>query len=330
MRLQVHTAFMAPILSLLTSQLALSAPFTFHPDSHGAVASESDICSRIGIDVLSSRGNAADALVATTFCVGVVGMYHSGIGGGGFMMVRGSDGKYEDIDFREKAPAAATQDMYAGNVNGSIRGGLASGVPGELRGLQYLHENYGSLPWKTLVMPAVNVARNGWKVNHDLIRYMTSATSSHDFLSEDPNWALDFAPKGKRLVLGDTITRKRYADTLETIANDGPDAFYEGPIAEVMIDALQAANGSMTLMDLKNYTVELRKPASIKYRQYKLTACSAPASGIVALSVMNIVSGYDDFADPSKLNISTHRLDEAMRFGYGLVTIRPSFSIPPL
>lgn len=89
------------------------------------------------------QGNAVDSLVGTTFCVGVIGMYHSGIGGGGFMLVRDAQGKYESIDFREAAPASAFEDMYQGNVNGSIYGGLAVGVPGEVRGLEYAHKKYG-------------------------------------------------------------------------------------------------------------------------------------------------------------------------------------------
>ena len=314
---------MAPLLSYLTSQLALASPFYHHAPQLGAVASESDICSQIGVDTLKAGGNAADALVSTTLCVGVVGMYHSGIGGGGFMIVRAPNGTYENIDFRETAPAAGDENMYQGNVDGSIYGGLASGVPGELKGLQYLHENYGVLPWKEVVAPAVKVAREGWIVNEDLVKYMDSATTGNkdgNFLVDDPNWALDFAPSGERLKLNETITRKRYADTLETIGEKGPDVFYEGPMANTTIQALQKENGTMTLDDLRNYTVALRTPSTIDYRGYKLSSCSAPASGVVALAVLNIVSGYADMGDPAALNISTHRLDEAMRFGYGMRT----------
>ncbi|KAB8336658.1 hypothetical protein FH972_020969 [Carpinus fangiana] len=284
----------------------------------GAVASESSECTEIGTDLLKRGGNAADALVGTVFCIGVVAMYHSGIGGGGFMLVRSSNGSYEFIDFRETAPAAAFQDMYKDNVNASITGGLASGVPGELRGLQHLHDGYGILPWATVMQGAIKLARNGFRVSSDLVRYMASATAGQDnFLVNNPTWAIDFAPEGTLLKLNDTITRKRYADTLETIAKRGPDAFYTGAIARATIAALQRENGTMTTEDLANYTVAIRQPAQINYRDYRLTSCSAPASGVVALSAMNIVSGYEDFGWPESLNISTHRLDEAMRFAYG-------------
>ncbi len=237
------------------------------------------------------------------------------------MIVRTPNGSYEDIDFRGTAPAAAFEDMYFGNVKGSTKGGLASGIPGEVRGLQYVHERYGKLSWEVVVMPAITVAREGFDVTADLVRYMEYATNKddpEDFLSKDPAWMIDFAPNGTRLGAGDRMTRKRYADTLEKIAVEGPDAFYEGPLAESMIAALQKANGTMTMEDLKNYTVAIRKPVEIEYRGYKLHSCGAPSSGPVALAVMKIVEGYKDFGWSSSLNLSTHRLDEAMRFGYGM------------
>lgn len=159
-------------------------------------------------------------------------------------------------------------------------------------------------------------------VDADLVSYIESGLESsqdpdHPFLVENPSWAIDFAPNGTLVKLGDTITRKRYADTLETIAMHGADAFYTGAIANATIQALQAANGTMTLEDLANYTVAIRKPAQIDYRGFRLTATSAPSSGIVAMSTMKTIEGYDDIGWASTLNISTHRLDEAIKFAYG-------------
>jgi gamma-glutamyltranspeptidase/glutathione hydrolase len=251
-------------------------------------------------------------------------MYHSGVGGGGFMLVRSSTGKYEFVDFREMAPAAAFEDMYSpplSNANYSLYGGLASGVPGELRGLEYLHQKYGSVPWKSLVQPSIKLARYGFKVTEDLVRYMASATTgTYDFLTYDETWAIDFAPNGTRVGLGDTITRKRYANTLESIAEYGPDAFYYGAIANATITALQKSNGTMTLEDLANYTVLTREPSSITYRGYKIHGGTAPSSGAVVLSTMKIIEGYD-MSSPSQLNLSTHYLDEAIRFAYGQRTL---------
>ncbi|EKG12698.1 Gamma-glutamyltranspeptidase [Macrophomina phaseolina MS6] len=300
--------FLMPLLAgLFTSQLFPPSVLAHHQYESteprlGAVASEASECSTIGIDLLKVGGTAADALVGTVICVGVIGMYHSGIAGGGFMTVRTSNGSYEFIDFRETAPAAAFQDMYVKNTDLSLYGGLASGIPGELRGLEYIHKHYCKLPWKNLVMPAVKIARYGFRVSEDLVRYMNSATNGQDdFLVNNPTWAIDFAPRGYRLQLNDTITRKRYADTLETIANKGPDAFYTGAIANATISALQAQNGTMTLDDLKNYAIQIRAPISTTYRGYKLTSGGAPSGGIVTLSALGIVKG----------------LNEAIRFAYG-------------
>lgn len=174
------------------------------------------------------------------------------------------------------------------------------------------------------MQPAINLARCGFTVTQDLVNQERSAIAGiPNFLVEDPSFAIDFAPNGTLLGLNETITRKRYADTLETIAERGPDAFYTGPIANATINALQTSGGTMNLEDLRNYSIAIRKPAQIDYRGFKLTACSAPSSGTVALSVMKTVEGYSDFNQAAAINLSTHRLDEAIRFAYGEVK-RPS------
>ncbi|KAL8282472.1 hypothetical protein RB600_005766 [Gaeumannomyces tritici] len=285
----------------------------------GAVASETDVCSRVGTNLLRRGGNAVDAVVGTVACVGTIGMYHSGIGGGGFMLVRAANGTHEFVDFRETAPAAAFEDMYKDNPSGSQRGGLASGVPGELRGLEYAHKKYGKMSWRDVLAPAIKLARDGFTVNADLIKYMDSVVSAPGaggFFEEDPNWAEDFAPTGRRVRLGETMTRKRLARTLETIAEHGAGAFYTGAIADATIAALRAANGTMTLADLANYTVAVRAPSEIEYRGYKVRSCSAPSGGVVALSTLNILNGYADFGAPQNVNRSAQHLNEAMRFAY--------------
>jgi len=164
--------------------------------------------------------------------------------------------------------------------------------------------------------PAIDVARHGFPVTEDLVHYMDTVTPNGDFLTDDSTWAIDFAPHGQRLKLGETITRKRYADTLETIADEGPDAFYKGAIANATIVALAKQGGIMTLKDLADYQVAIREPAKITYRGYKITACNAPSGGVVALSALNIANGYPGFGDPERVNETTHLLDEAMRFAY--------------
>jgi gamma-glutamyltranspeptidase/glutathione hydrolase len=313
------------LATLFLAVSSTAAPSKATSDKLGAVSSENYICSQIGIGLLQAGGNAADALVGTLFCVGVVAPYHSGIGGGGFMLVRAPNGSYEFIDFRETMPIAGFQDMYNNNTNASLYGGLASGIPGELRGLEHLHNNYGKLPWATVMKPAISVAENGFPVNKDTVRYMASGIEGfQNFLVEDPNWAIDFAPNGTLVGLGDTLTRKRYAATLDTIATHGANAFYTGPIANATIEALQAATpkGAMTLEDLANYSVAIQTPLHITYRdKFKITSTSAPSSGEVLLSVMKTIDGYSGFGEEALVNMSTQRLDEAIRFAYGQVRL---------
>lgn len=176
------------------------------------------------------------------------------------------------------------------------------------------------MPWAQVLRPAIHVARYGFKVTQDLVNQEKNAIAGvPNFLIENPSFAIDFAPNGTLLGLNATITRKRYADTLEVIAERGPDAFYTGPVADATITALQAANGTMTLNDLNDYRVALRKPSQITYRQYRITSGSAPSSGTVALSALKTVEGFSDFGVPAAINHTTHRLDEAIRFAYGKV-----------
>lgn len=282
-------------------------------------------------------------------------MYHSGIGGGGFMLgefdydstrrsligqfkfvhriARMNSSTFERL-LRQLRFRICTKRTKISVSSVALQGiipqhqphvdlmlSLTSGVPGEVRGLEYLHKGYGKLPWAQVMRPSINVARNGFTVTQDLVNYEKSAIGKGpNFLAENPSFAIDFAPNGTLLGLNETITRKRYADTLEAIADRGPDAFYTGPIANATILALQAANGTMTLDDLKNYTVAIRNPSTITYRDFKLTSGSAPSSGTVALSVLKTLEGYPDVGQPSAINITTHRLDEAMRFAYGEVS----------
>ncbi|KAK2592948.1 hypothetical protein QQS21_009355 [Conoideocrella luteorostrata] len=290
--------------------------------SGGAIATESIECSTIGRDLLARGGNAADALVGSTFCVGVIGMYHSGIGGGGFAMIRDADGSYEAVDFREAAGEAASQDMYQGNVDGSIYGGLAVGVPSEVLGLEYIHKKYGALSWKTVMQGSIHVARNGFKVSKDLIHYIENTVKGkpRNFLLEDPNWAEDFAPNGTLLKVGEIMTRKRYANTLEKIANHGSDIFYNGELAEAMVKHIQQHNGTLTVSDFQNYKVVSRPVRNTTYRGINLYTVGAPASGSITLNILKTMEQYDvskTTTTSSDANLTAHRFVEAMRFGYG-------------
>ncbi|OTA96310.1 hypothetical protein M434DRAFT_392971 [Hypoxylon sp. CO27-5] len=302
-----------------SGQSVLQQHSSSSPGKRGAVASESKVCSQIGIDLLTQGGNAVDAWVGTQLCVGVIGMYHSGLGGGGFALIRDRTGNYSVIDYREAAPSAAFEDMYRDNIIGSVFGGLSVGVPGELRGLEYAHKKYGTLPWKDVVQPAASVARGGFTVTEDTIRYMEAAIMmiGSNFLIEDPSWAQDFAPDGTLVKLGDTMTRKRYAETLQQVAEHGADVFYTGPIAEATVRYIQQNNGTMTLEDMSSYEAIIREPVSISYRGYTLYSSGVPSSGAVCLSTLKTMEGYSTSELAADTNLTLHRFDESMRFAYG-------------
>ncbi|KAF4993307.1 hypothetical protein FGRMN_6574 [Fusarium graminum] len=290
----------------------------FSPKSgtRGAVASEAQECSYIGRDLLARGGNAVDAMIGTTFCVGVIGMYHSGIGGGGFMLVRDKKGNYEAIDFRESAPEAAYEDMYQGNVNGSIYGGLSVGVPGEVRGFEYAHKKYGILPWKTVLQGAIKVAHDGFIVNADMARFVKWTVSRHrNFFVEDPSWAEDFTQDGKLIPEGGKMTRRRYARTLQAIADHGADAFYTGPFAESMVKTIQDSNGTITLDDYNNYQAISREVLQTEYKGYNVYGISSPAGGAVSLNILNTMDGYTH--QDEDRNTTLHIYIEAMKFAYG-------------
>ncbi|SCV56883.1 related to gamma-glutamyltransferase [Fusarium fujikuroi] len=284
--------------------------------TRGAVASEAQECSYIGRDLLARGGNAVDAMIGTTFCVGVIGMYHSGIGGGGFMIVRDKKGNYEAIDFRESAPAAAFEDMYQGNVNGSIYGGLSVGVPGEVRGFEYAHKKYGSLPWKTVLQGAIKVAQDGFTVNADMARFIEKTIRDHhNFFVEDPSWAEDFTRNGQLIPEGEKMTRRRYARTLQAIAEHGADAFYTGAFAESMVKTIQETNGTITLDDYKNYDVISREVLRTEYKGHDVYGISSPAGGAVSLNILNTMNGYTH--QDEDRNTTLHIYIEAMKFAYG-------------
>ncbi|KAG5924305.1 hypothetical protein E4U42_004696 [Claviceps africana] len=286
--------------------------------------------------LLEYGGNAVDALVGTVFCVGTVAVYHSGIGGGGFLLLRAANGSYESVDFRESAPGAAFENMYKGNVNASLFSGLASVVPGELRDTEYIHKKYRKLRWPELIAPSIKLARYGFLVNEDLVSQKLPATHSiysdvfklattrdmdtvspNKFLTENPTWAVDSAPQGRRVRLGETMTRKRYANTLEAIADGGACVLYGDAIARATVTALKRANGIMSVEDLGNYTLAHQRPIDIQYRVYKLTSTNAPSGGVVALSMLNTLSGYNDFQEPIRSHSSTHLMLEAIKWAYG-------------
>ena len=239
------------------------------------------------------------------------------IGGGGFALIRTPDGTYASLDFREMAPMASDPFMFEADPLSQVWGGLAAGIPGELRGLEHIHSSYGTLPWRQVVQPATEIARDGWIVDSDLLYYMdTTIERRNDFFVADPTWAEDFAPNGKRVQLGDRITRRKYAETLEVIGREGAGAFYEGAIANATVRANRAWGGLFTVEDMRDYRMELREPIQAEYHGHLVTSCPAPAGGAVVLSILKTMEGYD-IGMTEDVNRTTHRLNEAFRFAFG-------------
>ncbi|KAH9931142.1 gamma-glutamyltranspeptidase [Epithele typhae] len=255
----------------------------------------------------AAGGNAVDAAVTTTLCTGVVNMFSSGIGGGGFMTVRvppsspNVSSEVYAIDFRETAPALSNETMYVDNP-------LASRFGGELRGLEEAHRRWGILPWKQLVEPAARLAA-GWIVQPELERRMTWFP---DMMLNDSDWSSIFAPNGRLLRAGESIHRTNLSRTLYTIAEEGPDAFYKGPIADAFLTKVRSTEGIMTHEDMEGYTVKVSRALKGTYRGKKVYVPHAPTSGLVLLHMLNLLEHYGDFVEEGRTVLNAHRFLEAM------------------
>jgi gamma-glutamyltranspeptidase/glutathione hydrolase len=325
--LSLHSTLAAPLSS--RGLPALNAASQGRPNEHStsgheaAVATEVDVCSNIGADLIKAGGSAADAIIGASLCVGSIDAFHSGIGGGGFILTRAKIGhqnhKVEVIDMRESAPAASNETMYSSNSNpnASTIGGLSIGIPGELRGFEYLHSKHGRLPWKQVFAPAVRLNREGFKVTSQLSVAISQYSSS--FLCSQEYWKEVYCANGTAAGLGDHIKRTRYADTLELIGEKGASAFYDGPVANRTIEAIQSTGGIMTRKDLKEYNVIIRKPLHFAYQGTKrVWSSGAPSSGAVVLSALKTMATYSDKeVEQAGVNLTTHRLIEATK-------VRPS------
>ncbi|XP_060085734.1 glutathione hydrolase 1 proenzyme-like [Ylistrum balloti] len=303
---------------IITIALILSIVFG-EPQVGGnaGVAADVPICSDMGRDILQDGGNAVDAMVTTMLCVGVVDAQSSGLGGGGFMLIH--DHKTHEssvIDFREMAPATASPDMYQGTEQ-SLVGGLAVGVPGELKGMQTAHNKYGKLSWKKVIQPAADLARNGFKVTPSMAKVFTEGkVKKAEFKGMMEDIYLD--ENGDFVQQGTQISRPQLADTLDIIAEHGADAFYNGQLSKSIIDAVSKATppGIMTLEDLKNYDVVIRRAVQTTYNGHTLLSTPAPASGSVLLFIMNVLEGFK-FTKADKNRVQTfHRIIETLKFAF--------------
>ena len=292
----------------------------------GMVSSQDALATRVGVEILRKGGNAVDAAVAVGFALAVTLPRAGNLGGGGFMMVhRAAAGERAAdtiaIDYRETAPAAATADMFL-NPQGepdraaSTRTGKAVGVPGTVRGLAEAHRRYGSgkLSLAELIAPAEKLARDGIPVESGLADSLPRASG---LLGQWPSSRAVFFEGDHVLPRGATLIQRDLADTLRTIAERGPDAFYEGPIAERIAAAVQGAGGIMTTADLAAYRPEIRTPVRGTYRGYEIVSMPPPSSGGVHLiEILNILEGYDLAGMGTGSAQALHTLAEAMKPAY--------------
>lgn len=237
--------------------------------NNGMVVTAQHLATDIGLDILKQGGNAVDAAVAVGYALAVTLPSAGNIGGGGFMLVHTEDGRDIFINFREKASLNATRDMYLdedGEVipGASTRTYLGVGVPGTVMGLEHAREAYGTMTREQLLAPAIALARDGFTLvpGDDVL-----TAPLNDFRAE-PNVAAIFLKDGERYEVGDVLVQTQLADTLQLISDEGPDAFYTGPIAEAVVAASDANGGILTLEDFAQYRIAEYEPVRCEYRGY--------------------------------------------------------------
>ena len=265
---------------------------------HGMVVAQEGRAARIGVEVLEQGGNAVDAAVATGFALAVTYPRAGNIGGGGYMIIHFAGGQAATaIDYRETAPAATTRDIFLdergeADPRKSQDSALAIGVPGTVAGLALAHAKYGSgkFTLAQLIAPAIALARDGIPIENDIA---DSLPRSQSRLARWPATTKIFFADGRPLAPGTTLLQRDLADTLTTIAREGPAGFYRGAVADKLVAAVRAAGGIMTLDDLKNYQPIERTPTSGSYRGYRIVSMPPSSSGGVALvEMLNILEGY--------------------------------------
>jgi len=289
------------------------------------VVSAHPLASEAGKLMLEGGGNAVDAAVATAFAISVVEPFSAGIGGGGFLLLGTPPENFETqqykiqaLDFRERAPKAATRNMYLdekGEVDkrASLDGHLAVGVPGTVAGLYTVHKYYGKLPWSELLQPSIRYARDGFEVSD---RFVNRLERRLEVINKNPAARDIFTKNGQAYQPGDLLIQTDKAQTLETIA-ENPQSFYTGKIAQAIATDMAKAGGLITLEDLKDYTPIWREPICGNFREAKVCAMPPPSSGGVHLLQMLNMVGETNLQKWGRENPDTiHLLTEAMRVAY--------------
>lgn len=287
---------------------------------HGMVVTAQHLASEAGVEVLKKGGNAVDAAVAVGYALAVVYPNAGNIGGGGFMTIRFKDGKSTFLDFRERAPLAATKTMYLdkdGNpVKGaSLDGYLAVGVPGSVAGFEMAREKYGTLPRQDLMAPAIAYAKDGFILDQgDAASFASNAAR----LAKDPAAAAIFLkPDGKPYGAGERLLQPDLAASLAAISEKGADAFYKGAITDAIVKASGAKGGILANSDFEQYKVRELQPVSCTYRGYEITSSPPPSSGgVIICEILNVLEGYPLSYLGARSAETVHVMVEAMRYAY--------------
>ncbi|WP_313688876.1 gamma-glutamyltransferase [Pantoea sp.] len=273
---------------------------TFHPvkAKHGMVASVDATATEVGVQILRQGGNAVDAAVAVGFALAVTHPQAGNLGGGGFMLLRTASGHTTAIDFREMAPARASRNMFLdkqGNADSklSLTSHLASGTPGTVAGFALAAQKYGTLPLSTLLAPAIKLARNGIIVN-DALADDLATYGKENLINHDNSRAIFYKADGQPYQQGDRLVQKNLAHSLQLIAQQGPDAFYKGKIADEIAGEMAQHGGLIGKADLAAYRAVERKPVSGSYRGYEVFSMPPPSSGgIHIIEILNILENFD-------------------------------------
>jgi len=278
----LQTVFvLASVLIFSRNAFAQTAADTYR---NGMVVCATPNASAVGVDILKKGGNAVDAAVAVQFALAVTHPEAGNIGGGGFMVYRSHKGKTNTLDFREKAPSAARTNMFldsAGNVipDMSLATHQASGVPGSVDGMIEAHRKYGKLKWAELVQPAINLARNGFKITKRLAGSLNWGSAQFKKLNPGKTYLL----KDTLWKEGDLLQQEDLAKTLELIRDKGRAGFYSGKVADEIVAEMNSGKGIISKADLKNYHSVWRKAIVGKYKDYKIITMPPPSSGGIAL-----------------------------------------------
>lgn len=307
----------ALILGLSCAHAASVAPAAAE---NGMVVTAQHLATHVGVDVLKSGGNAVDAAVAVGYALAVVYPAAGNLGGGGFMTIQLADGRKTFLDFREKAPLAATANMYLdkdGNVvpDLSAKGHLAVGVPGTVSGMEMALSKYGTKKRAEVIAPAIKLAENGFALEQGDVDLLGTATD--EFKADAKDLGTIFLNKGQPLQVGDTLVQKDLAKTLKEISAKGSDGFYKGWVAKAIVDSSQAGKGIITQADLDKYATRELAPIECDYRGYHVVSAPPPSSGgVVICEIMNILEGYPMQELGYHSAQGLHYQIEAMRHAY--------------